>query len=83
MTLGSDELYIDLEDGNGVKTRPVLGKSKALVQADQSRFEGRVRLAEQSTLNINQQFAGGIDAIDSAIRVASTQAELTQPSEFT
>ncbi|WP_156516000.1 S6 family peptidase [Achromobacter ruhlandii] len=83
VTLGSDELYIDLEDGNGVKTRPVLGKSKALVQADQSRFEGRVRLAEQSTLNINQQFAGGIDAIDSAIRVASTQAELTQPSEFT
>ncbi len=83
VTLGSDELYIDLEDGNGVKTRPVLGKSKALVQADQSRFEGRVRLAEQSTLDINQQFAGGIDAIDSAIRVASTQAELTQPSEFT
>ena len=83
VTLGSDELYIDLEDGNGVKTRPVLGKSKALVQADQSRFEGRVRLTDQSTLNINQQFAGGIDAIDSAIRVASTQAELTQPSEFT
>ncbi|MCV6798998.1 autotransporter outer membrane beta-barrel domain-containing protein [Achromobacter ruhlandii] len=83
VTLGSDELYIDLEDGNGVKTRPVLGKSKALVQADQSRFEGRVRLTDQSKLDINQQFAGGIDAIDSAIRVASTQAELTQPSEFT
>ncbi|MFH7106488.1 S6 family peptidase [Achromobacter xylosoxidans] len=83
VTLGSDALYIDLDDGNGVKTTPRLGASKALALTDQSRFEGRVRLAEQSTLNINQQFAGGIDAIDSAIRVASTQAELTQPSEFT
>ncbi|WP_336235483.1 S6 family peptidase [Achromobacter dolens] len=83
VTLGSDELYIDLEDGNGVQTRPVLGKSKALAPADQSRFEGRVHLTDGSTLSINHSFIGGIDSVDSAIRVASTQAELTQPSEFT
>ncbi|EPR9818777.1 S6 family peptidase, partial [Escherichia coli] len=36
VTLGSEDLYIDLNDGNGVKTTPSFGQSKATNDADQS-----------------------------------------------
>lgn len=83
VTLGSEDLYIDLNDGNGVKTTPSLGQSKATNDADQSRFTGRVQLNNSSTLNINEHFTGGIDSADSAVRVGSSDAVLSQFSRFT
>lgn len=82
VTLGSEDLYIDLNDGNGVKTTPSLGQSKATNDADQSHFTGRVQLNNGSTLNINEHFTGGIDSTDSAVTVASSDAVLSQFSRF-
>ncbi|AMG52089.1 S6 family peptidase [Citrobacter amalonaticus] len=82
VTLGSENLYIDLNDGNGVKTTPSFGQSKATNDADQSRFTGRVQLKNGSTLNINEHFSGGIDSADSSVTVASSDAVLSQFSRF-
>lgn len=82
VTLGSEDLYIDLNDGNGVKTTPSFGQSKATNDADQSRFIGRVQLNNGSTLKINEHFTGGIDSADSSVTVSSTDAVLSQYSRF-
>lgn len=82
LTLGSENLYIDLNDGNGVETTPSFGQSKATNDADQSRFTGRVQLKNGSTLNINEHFSGGIDSADSSVTVASSDAVLSQFSRF-
>ena len=82
VTLGSENLYIDLNDGNGVKTTPSFGQSKATNDADQSRFTGRVQLKNGSILNINEHFSGGIDSADSSVTVASSDAVLSQFSRF-
>lgn len=82
VTLGSEDVYIDLNDGNGVHTTPTQGKSKAMDEVNQSRFTGRVQLNNNSTLNINELFAGGIESRDSTIQVASTNAILDQFSHF-
>ncbi|EGT3574386.1 autotransporter outer membrane beta-barrel domain-containing protein [Citrobacter amalonaticus] len=82
VTLGSENLYIDLNDGNGVKTTPSFGQSKATNDADQSRFSGRVQLKNGSILNINEHFSGGIDSADSSVTVASSDAVLSQFSRF-
>lgn len=82
VTLGSENLYIDLNDGNGAKTTPSFGQSKATNAADQSRFSGRVQLKNGSTLNINEHFVGGIDSADSSVTVASTDALFSQYSRF-
>ncbi|CAD5640010.1 phage protein [Escherichia coli] len=82
VTLGSENLYIDLNDGNGVKTTPSFGKSKATNDADRSRFSGRVQLNNGSTLNINEHFTGGIDSTDSSVRLASTDTTLNGFSRF-
>ncbi|HAI8688345.1 S6 family peptidase [Escherichia marmotae] len=52
VTLGSEDLYIDTNDGNGVKTTPVEGQSIATTSEDQSSFIGNVYLRGRSTLNI-------------------------------
>ncbi|EKK5468553.1 autotransporter outer membrane beta-barrel domain-containing protein [Escherichia coli] len=52
VTLGSENLYIDTNDGNGVKTTPVEGQSIATTSEDQSSFKGNVYLRGRSTLNI-------------------------------
>lgn len=82
VTLGSENLYIDLNDGNGVKTTPSFGQSKATNDADQSRFSGGVHLKNGSTLTINEHFTGGIDSADSSVTVSSTDAVLSQHSRF-
>lgn len=82
VTLGSEDLYIDLNDGNGVKTTPSFGQSKATNDADQSRFTGRVQLNNGSTLNINEHFTGGVDSADSSVTVASTDAVFSKYSRF-
>lgn len=83
VTLGSEDLYIDLNDGNGVATKPTLGKSKATAEDDQSRFNGHVQLQQGSALTINEHFAGGIDSADSATTITSTDTTLNQLSRFT
>lgn len=83
VTLGSDDLYIDLNDGNGVKITPKLGQSKATAEEDLSRFSGRVQLRQGSTLTVNDHFTGGIDSTDSATSITSTNALLSQFSRFT
>ncbi|WP_426346462.1 S6 family peptidase [Cronobacter universalis] len=82
VTLGSEDLYIDLNDGNGVKTTPSFGQSKATNDADQSRFTGRVQLKDGSSLNINEHFTGGINSADSSVTVASSDTVLSQFSRF-
>ncbi|EIQ2268022.1 autotransporter outer membrane beta-barrel domain-containing protein [Escherichia coli] len=82
VTLGSEDLYIDLNDGNGVKTIPSFGKSKATKDADRSRFTGRIHLNNGSLLNINEYFSGGIDSTDSSVTVASNNAVFSQNSLF-
>lgn len=83
VTLGSEDLYIDLNDGNGVATKPTLGKSKATAEDDQSRFNGHVQLKQGSALTINEHFIGGIDSTDSATTITSTDTTLNQLSRFT
>lgn len=52
VTLGSENLYIDTNDGNGVKTTPVEGQSIATTSGAQSSFKGNIYLRGRSTLNI-------------------------------
>lgn len=82
VTLGSEELYIDLNDQNAVKTMPSLGQSKATSDTDRSRFTGRVHLNNGSNLNINEYFTGGVESADSSVTVTSTDAVLSQDSSF-
>lgn len=83
VTLGSEDLYIDINDGNGVQTTPSRGQSKATTETDQSRFNGRVTLKNGSTLTINEHFTGGIESTDSTTTVTSGDATLNVFSSFT
>ncbi|MFY3807853.1 hypothetical protein, partial [Escherichia coli] len=83
VTLGSEDLYIDINDGNGVQTTPSRGQSKATTETDQSRFNGRVTLKNGSTLTINEHFSGGIESTDSTTTVTSGDATLNMFSRFT
>ncbi|ENS3719786.1 autotransporter outer membrane beta-barrel domain-containing protein [Escherichia coli] len=82
VTLGSEDLYIDLNDGNGVKTTPSFGQSKATNDADQSHFTGHVQLNNGSILNINEYFTGGIDSTDSTVNILSKNTTLNHPGYF-
>lgn len=82
VTLGSSFVYIDLNDGNGIKTTPTAGESKAGDDADRSRFKGQVTLANHSTLHIADYFSGGIDGSDSETYIASAHTVLDRPSRF-
>lgn len=82
ITLGSKDLYIDTNDGNGVKTTPVAGQSSATTQADQSHFNGMVNLTNGSSLQVNEYFNGGVTSSNSRISVASTNALFTRHSTF-
>ena len=82
ITLGSKDLYIDTNDGNGVKTTPVAGQSSATTQADQSRFNGMVNLTNGSSLQVNEYFNGGVTSSNSRTSVASTNALFTRYSTF-
>ncbi|EQC3334526.1 S6 family peptidase [Escherichia coli] len=83
VTLGSEDLYIDLNDGNGVKFMPKQGQSKATTESDQSRFSGHVQLRQGSSLTVNEHFIGGIDSANSATTITSTDAILSHFSRFT
>ncbi|MGE8659265.1 MAG: S6 family peptidase [Achromobacter sp.] len=80
--LGSPLLYIDRNDGGPLAQEPERGSSIAATDADQSRYQGKITLKENSTLEIREKFAGAIDASDSAVTVVSDQAALTDHSRF-
>ncbi|MFY2640097.1 S6 family peptidase [Achromobacter insuavis] len=81
--LGSPLLYLNRNDGGPLGQEPLKGTSIASTDADKSRYQGKVSLGGHSTLDIHEQFAGAIDAGDSAINVFSDQATLTGYSRFT
>lgn len=83
VTLGSEDLYIDTNDGNGVKTTPVEGQSVATASEDQSHFTGNVNLTNGSALRVNENFSGGIISSNSSVTISSTNANLTESSMFT
>ncbi|CUJ78080.1 MAG: autotransporter outer membrane beta-barrel domain-containing protein [Achromobacter sp.] len=80
--LGSPLLYLNRNDGGPLGQEPLKGTSIASTDADKSRYQGKVSLGGHSTLDIHEQFAGAIDASDSAINVFSDQATLTGYSRF-
>ncbi|WP_082385679.1 S6 family peptidase [Achromobacter sp. 2789STDY5608621] len=80
--LGSPLLYLNRNDGGPLGQEPLKGTSIASTDADKSRYQGKVSLGGHSTLDIHEQFAGAIDAGDSAINVFSDQATLTGYSRF-
>ncbi|MCZ8393083.1 S6 family peptidase [Achromobacter xylosoxidans] len=80
--LGSPLLYIDKNDGGRLGQEPERGTSVASADADKSRYQGKVSLKENATLEIRERFAGAIDAGNSAITVLSDQAALTGQSRF-
>ncbi|EBV5086513.1 autotransporter outer membrane beta-barrel domain-containing protein [Salmonella enterica subsp. enterica serovar Ball] len=82
VTLGSPELFIDLSDGNGSRVVPQEGTSVATTEADMSRYNGKVFLRDQSTLNIREIFSGSINGQSSAVTVTSGKALLEGYSLF-
>lgn len=80
--LGSPDLYIDLDDGNGSKVTPQKGTSVAGNLSDMSRYTGRVMLNGQSTLDIREIFNGSIRGQDSTVIVTSRHAVLDDYSQF-
>ncbi|HAM3596342.1 TPA: autotransporter outer membrane beta-barrel domain-containing protein [Escherichia coli] len=85
VTLGSKDVYIDLNDSNEKKVQviPQQGQSKATKDSDKSIFYGNVSLNNNSTLNINEFFTGGINSTDSTINVSSPSATISEYSTLT
>ncbi|EKC2495409.1 autotransporter outer membrane beta-barrel domain-containing protein, partial [Salmonella enterica] len=82
VTLGSQSLYIDLNDGSGKKASVQEGISVAHNASDMSEYHGHVTLNNQSALNIREKFSGGITASNSTVSVASSGAILNEYSLF-
>ncbi|AGR58369.1 TPA: autotransporter outer membrane beta-barrel domain-containing protein [Salmonella bongori] len=82
VTLGTPNVYIDLNDGNGTKVTPQKGTSVAGQDTDMSRYAGKVTLGEQSTLDVREIFTGSIQSQDSAVTVSSRHATLDDYSRF-
>lgn len=82
VTLGTPNVYIDLNDGNGTKVTPQKGTSVAGQDTDMSRYAGKVTLGEQSTLDVREIFTGSIQSQDSAVTVSSHHATLDGYSRF-
>ncbi|WZX59391.1 S6 family peptidase [Salmonella enterica subsp. diarizonae serovar 58:r:z53] len=82
ITLGSPDLWIDLNDGTGKEARLQEGHSPARHESDMSDFHGNVTLNDRSVLDIREKFSGSIMASNSSVSVASGLARLTNFSLF-
>ncbi|HBN2121983.1 TPA: autotransporter outer membrane beta-barrel domain-containing protein, partial [Escherichia coli] len=80
--LGSDRVFTDKNDGTGDTVSSVEGSSVATTSNDQSDFRGYVTLENNSTLQINEKFNGGVDAQDSTVNITSTDAVFSQAGSF-
>ncbi|MCF6625990.1 autotransporter outer membrane beta-barrel domain-containing protein, partial [Escherichia coli] len=67
VTLGDSRVFIDKNDGQGTAFTLEEGTSVATKDADKSVFNGTVNLDNQSVLNINDIFNGGIQANNSTV----------------
>lgn len=76
VTLGDSRVFIDKNDGQGTAFTLEEGTSVATKDADKSVFNGTVNLDNQSVLNINEIFNGGIQANNSTVNISSDSAVL-------
>ncbi|EOC6713893.1 S6 family peptidase, partial [Escherichia coli] len=76
VTLGDSRVFIDKKDGQGTAFTLEEGTSVATKDADKSVFNGTVNLDNQSVLNINEIFSGGIQANNSTVNISSDSAVL-------
>lgn len=76
VTLGDSRVFIDKKDGQGTAFTLEEGTSVATKDADKSVFNGTVNLDNQSVLNINDIFNGGIQANNSTVNISSDSAVL-------
>ncbi|ENH8332062.1 vacuolating autotransporter toxin Vat, partial [Escherichia coli] len=76
VTLGDSRVFIDKKDGQGTAFILEEGTSVATKDADKSVFNGTVNLDNQSVLNINEIFNGGIQANNSTVNISSDSAVL-------
>ncbi|EHY6239271.1 temperature-sensitive protease autotransporter hemagglutinin Tsh, partial [Escherichia coli] len=76
VTLGDGRVFIDKNDGQGTAFTLEEGTSVATKDADKSVFNGTVNLDNQSVLNINDIFNGGIQANNSTVNISSDSAVL-------
>ncbi|EFD2590563.1 hemoglobin-binding protease autotransporter Hbp, partial [Escherichia coli] len=76
VTLGDSRGFIDKNDGQGTAFTLEEGTSVATKDADKSVFNGTVNLDNQSVLNINDIFNGGIQANNSTVNISSDSAVL-------
>ncbi|HED5924056.1 TPA: autotransporter outer membrane beta-barrel domain-containing protein [Escherichia coli] len=76
VTLGDSRVFIDKKDGQGTAFTLEEGTSVATKDADKSVFNGTVNLDNQSVLNINEIFKGGIQANNSTVNISSDSAVL-------
>ena len=76
VTLGDSRVFIDKNDGNGTAVELEEGTSVAVNDADKSVFNGTVNLDNQSVLNINEIFRGGIRADNSTVNISSADVVL-------
>lgn len=82
ITLGSDRVFVDKNDGTGNYVSPEEGTSVPDTVNDRSLYEGNITLNHNSTLDIGSLFTGGIDAYDSAVSITSPDVLLTAPGAF-
>lgn len=82
ITLGSDGVFVDKNDGTGNYVSPEEGTSVPDTVNDRSQYEGNITLNHNSTLDIGSLFTGGIDAYDSAVSITSPDVLLTAPGAF-
>lgn len=82
ITLGSDRVFVDKNDGTGNYVSPEEGTSVPDTVNDRSQYEGNITLNHNSTLGIGSLFTGGIDAYDSAVSITSPDVLLTAPGAF-
>ncbi|END50491.1 temperature-sensitive hemagglutinin tsh autotransporter [Escherichia coli MP020980.1] len=76
VTLGDSRVFIDKNDGQGTAFTLEEGSSVATKDADKSVFNGTVNLDNQSVLNINDIFNGGIQANNSTVNISSADVVL-------
>ncbi|EJK7328142.1 autotransporter outer membrane beta-barrel domain-containing protein [Escherichia coli] len=82
ITLGSDRVFVDKNDGTGNYVSPEEGTSVPDTVNDRSQYEGNITLNHNSTLDIGSRFTGGIEAYDSAVSITSPDVLLTAPGTF-
>lgn len=82
VTLGSNRVFVDKNDGTGNYVSALEGVSIPDSVEDRSQYQGNVTLNSKSTLDINSRFAGGIEAHDSKVNVTSPDAVLESSGVF-